>query len=168
MHQKRSVKRHPVVQPLDKSIRLIPLTQGQNAIVDASDYDWLSQWNWVAHWCPHTQSFYARRNESVDGRRRTLRMHVFILGCKSGECGDHRNHDTLDNRRVNLRKCTNAQNAMNRRMPKTNSTGFKGVSWHKRTRKWRARIGQTELGLFATKEQAAIVYNQAAIVKFGE
>lgn len=43
---KRHVKRHEVVQPLNESYRLIPLTQGQNAIVDVNDFGRLSKWNW--------------------------------------------------------------------------------------------------------------------------
>lgn len=45
---KNRVKRHAVTQPLDKPYRLIPLTQGKNAIVDLENFSWLSQWNWCA------------------------------------------------------------------------------------------------------------------------
>ena len=45
--------------PTEKLTRHIPLSQGQVAIVDAEDYEFLMQWNWYAAWMPSTQSYYA-------------------------------------------------------------------------------------------------------------
>src|SRR6266705_3647435 len=89
------VKRLPVAQPLDKPYRFIPLTQGQIAIVDAADFDWLNQWNWCAHNHPNG-GFYAVRVDYSHGRKDFLYMHKVILNC---EClGDHKNGNKLDNR----------------------------------------------------------------------
>jgi|SRR6266850_2799308 len=155
---KHRMKRHAVVQPLDTSYRVIPLTKGQNAIVDAEDFEHINQWNWCAQWCEETQSFYAQRGGGV-------RIHQVILGCK---WGDHKNHDTLDNRRENLRKCTRSQNCRNARIRRDNTSGFKGVGWHERIKKWEARIvvnkKQKYLGVFASKEDAARAYDIAAEV----
>lgn len=155
---KRRMKRHSVTQPLDKPYRLIPLTQEQNAIVDAADFEWLSQYNWQAMWSPTTKSYYASR--SYGGS-----MHRDILKCKPGE-GDHKNHNTLDNRRSNLRRCTISQNSLHTKTPTTNTSGFKGVTFRKERSKWRARIrinGKlTHLGLFDSPEEAALVYDMAA------
>lgn len=152
---KYNVKRHAVVQPLDPSIRLIPLTQDQNAVVDAADYEWLNQWNWVAYKNPHTQTFYASRRPSIH-------MHRVIMGAPQGVLVDHKNHDTLDNRRSNLRLCTNQQNQQNRRLSKGNTSGFKGVSWHRGTKKWAARIRvggkQKTIGYFSDPKEAANAY----------
>jgi hypothetical protein len=123
---KRRVARHEVTQPSDPSYRLIPLTQGQNAIVDVADYDWLNQWNWQAHWNKSTHGFYAVR--ATEGQRgRLIRMHRLILGCARGEEGDHKNSNSLDNRRNNLRRCTHQQNNNNKARGKNNTSGFKGV-----------------------------------------
>jgi hypothetical protein len=162
---KRPVKRHEVQQPLDTSYRLIPLTQGQNAIVDASDFDWLSKFNWHAHWNPNTRSFYARCWQN--GR---MMMHKFILGYGRGEQADHENHDTLDNRRKNLRRCTPTQNAQFRKKRSDNTRGFKGV--HFRFGKWRATITVNKksinLGSYDSAEEASNVYVSAAKKHFGE
>src|SRR5882762_4759564 len=129
MYKRHRVSRHEVTQPLDESYRLIPLTQGQNAIVDAADYEWLSKWHWYAHWCPTTHSFYAGTNIPVDGGYWTVKMHRLILQLARGDRreGDHKNGDTLDYRRNNLRIAEHRQNCENRRRPHPrNTSGFKG------------------------------------------
>ena len=170
MTRKRSVKRHAVVQPLDQSIRLIPLTRGQNAMVDSADFEWLSQWNWQAQWNDCTKSFYARRWESSD--RSIKNMHREILGCMGEEEGDHENHDTLNNRRLNLRRASKQENCGNQRKPSNNTSGYKGVSWHKQHKKYAAGIRihykRMHLGYFDTAEQAAHAYNEAALWYFGD
>jgi hypothetical protein len=154
---KLRVHRHEVTQPLDTPYRLIPLTQGQNAIVDAEDFARLMEINWYAHWCKETKTFYA------DGRinGKYVSMHSVIMG---GIGYDHKNRDTLDNRKENLRKCTRAQNMQNRTKFSRNTTGFKGVY---KTYKWfQAKIGwqckMHNIGLFKTAEAAALAYDFAA------
>ena len=160
MRKRYCVRRHAVTQPSDPSYRLIPLTQGQNAIVDATDFDWLSQWNWCASWCQFTQSFYAVRDK--------VKMHRVILGATKGKEVDHQNHNTLDNRRNNLRECTCAQNKMNRRR----SRRFRGVTWDGPTERWRAQIQANGkhmyIGLFYSEQEAALAYDAAAKIHHGE
>lgn len=165
---KLRVKRHEVIQPSDLSYRLIPLTQGQNAIVDTKDFAWLSQWNWHAQWNARTASFYAQRLSGLHGT--CIAMHRLILGCKGKHQGDHRDHNTLNNRRRNLRKCSASQNQRNKRMNKNNSTGFRGVT--KEHGKWRAGIKVNrrtiKLGTFPSPEAAARKFDEAARRYHGE
>lgn len=82
--------------------REIPLTQGQVALVDASDYEWLMQWKWFALWNKTSRSFYAARNpKNIDGKRAHIRMNRLILGLEYGDprMGDHRDGNTLNNLR---------------------------------------------------------------------
>lgn len=161
------MKRHAIVQPLDKPYRLIALTQGQNAIVDAEDFQWLDQWNWAAHWNPCTNSFYAMRS-----RASTIWMHRVILGCSEKERGDHINHNTLDNRRMNIRKCTHAENMLNKRMYRNNTSGYRGVSLTRCSGHWHAEIcignKTITLGEHISKEDAARAYDKAAKRYFGK
>jgi|SRR5882724_4261472 len=152
------VKRHAVTQPLDQSYRLIALTQGQNAIVDTTDFEWLNQWNWSALWIPSSRGFYAVRLSTK------IYMHRIILGCKSKELADHKNGNTLDNRRENLRKCTLAENNRNRKKNYSSTSKYKGV--YEVGKRWQARIevrGEKKyLGTYETSERAALAYDNAA------
>lgn len=165
---KRRVKRHAVVQPLDPSYKIIPLTKNQNALVDAADFDWLNQWNWYAHWQPHVRSYYAERTENG----RIVRMATEILKCASDEEGEHVNNDTLDNRRENLRKCSSPQNTRNRRLFSNNTSGYTGVHWDANARKWRALVRHNGrhvyLGFFGSPIEAARARDEAAKRLHGE
>jgi len=169
---KYHVKRHEVIQPLDQSIRLIPLTQGQNAIVDSADYEWLMQWNWYAKWSVYTQSFYAKNRKRKNGRFINTWMHRLVIGSKPEEVGDHINGNTLDNRRSNLRPATVAQNGQNHRPHKHNRSGHTGVGWYKEGRKWRAHIQVNmrfiSLGYFDTMEEAIQARHDAELKHYGE
>lgn len=71
---------------------------------------------------------------------------------------DHRNGVTDDNRRENLRVCTQAENSWNRKTHSNNTSGVKGVSFNKASKKWRARVmvhGTTHfIGAFETIDEA--------------
>jgi hypothetical protein len=96
-------------------------------------------------------------------------MHRQILGCDKDV--DHINHQTLDNRRLNLRPATKSQNAANQAKRK-GSSKYKGVSWYKNYRKWVAQIGaqnqRIRLGYFVSEEDAGRAYDSAAIALHGK
>lgn len=152
--------------PPDVLYRLIPLTQGQSAMVDVDDYEWLVQFKWFARWDANVQGFYACRNgkrygpRSLGKREPQIQMHRQILNLASGDkrLVDHVNRNTLDNRRSNIRIATYSQNTHNTGLRSTNKTGLKGVSLHGRTGKYQATMRadgkQLYLGLYSTKEEA--------------
>lgn len=152
----------------------IPLSRGLFATVDDADFEWLSQWKWSASRqgkkdCANPK-FRAFRMEWLEGgKQRGVLMHRAIMSPNEGEVVDHLNGNPLDNRRINLRVCTQAENALNRvgNHKKTAST-HKGVHWHKGGQKWMASFRGKYLGLFQTERAAAKAYNAAAIAHGGE
>lgn len=160
---------------------LIPLTKGQVAKVSPEDAD-LAQFKWYAKF----DSTYAGGGKykaahspsNGHGRSKTELMHRVILSRMLGrpllrsEKVDHIHGNTLDNRRSEIRLATNAQNCSNKGKMSTNTSGYKGVSWHKRIQKWSASIqskGKLEhLGYFDDVEEAYEAYKIAAVKYHGE
>jgi hypothetical protein len=137
----------------------IPLTQGQVALVDDEDFELVSAHKWYALWDPHTKSFYAVTHlRKPTGKQTGLYMHRLIMDAKKGEQVDHIHHQTLDNRRSELRLCTPSQNGCNTGMRSTNTSGFTGVSRQTGCSKWKAQIrvnGKVKyIGYFDTPELA--------------
>lgn len=151
----------PIPQP-DGSM-LIPLTGRQNmviayAIVDAADAEFVSQWRW--HLNP---SGYAIRS---DGDVK-IRMHRALLGLTTSDKieVDHIDRNTLDNRRMNLRSITHAENMQNMSPQKGRTSAHRGVFWNPDNRNWRARLrheGKTlYLGSFAHESDAVAAVQTA-------
>lgn len=96
-----------------------------------------------------------------------------IMNAPFGMVVDHINGNTLDNRKCNLRICTNSQNLKNRKININNTTGAKGVTWRNNKRiPYRASImvdGKLiRLGNFSFIDDAKKAYNNAANKYFGE
>jgi hypothetical protein len=144
---------------------LIPLTRGLFAIVDADDYERLAAHKWYAD--EKKGKFYAARTYN----RKKIHMHHEIIDVPPDFLCDHINHNTLDNRKCNLRVCTPAQNARNRLPSRNCKSSYKGVSWHKGSRRWAAEIcynnERIHLGYFDYEQDAAIAYDDMAIELFG-
>lgn len=159
--------------------RTIPLTRGYFTIVDDEDFEWLSQWKWLAQG-PADGRIYAARDANENGRKRRILMHRQILGTVDAAFHvktDHVNNDSLDNRRQNLRTCTNLQNSGNygafkERAGKPVSSRYRGVSFYKRNGYWTAQINvhgkKRHLGCFPTQEDAARARDVASRKHFGE
>lgn len=155
------------------SFRLIELTRGQFAKVDEIDVSIINVRRWCAQWDKSTQSYYATCGiTGPDGKSHTTLMHRHIMGSPIGRSVDHIDHDTLNNRRYNLRVADEFQSAWNRRVRLDNTTGHKGVTWNSRDRLWYARIGvrnrRIHLGCFVTQDQAIEAYLAAADRAYGE
>ncbi len=161
---------------------IIPLTHGRVSIIDDIDVE-LSDINWSAHFIKnpnelHGQWYADGHSATMNGKRKTIRLHRLILEkmlnrpLEKNEHVDHINHDSLDNRRSNLRLATSQQNQFNQRIRSTpKSSKYRGVAWRKRAGKWIAQIGCNRkrfgLGYFSTEEEAARAYDRKAKELFG-
>lgn len=157
----------------------------QHILVDDDDYELVIQYKWYVHEGPNGR-LYARTNidhpsgekhmRNIGGywtnckKQTSIEMHRLIMNTPKGMYTDHINpENTLDNRKVNLRTCTNQQNCANRGVNKNNTHGFKGVTYdgRKKITPWTARIGykgkRIYIGNYKTKEEAARAYDRKAI-----
>ena len=109
----------------------IQLRSGYVTIVDEADYEYLSLYKWYpqVYICTDGHIYVSVHGykHTVDVKRKYLRMHRVILDAPVGTLVDHIDGNALNNRRTNLRLCTNAQNQQNRRPSKKGSSIYKGV-----------------------------------------
>jgi hypothetical protein len=149
------------------SLMNLELNNGIVAIIDDEDGLKISAYTWKAYWFKRSACYYIT---SHDGRK-TIYLHRVIMSAQKGQVVDHRNRNTLDNRRDNLRLTIQQNNSFNT-IGKGSNTGFKGVSYSKERRKFFASIMHNRktiaLGRFLTAEEAARAYDTAAIRLFGE
>ena len=130
------------------------------ALIDIEDIDRINKHKWC------------ESNGYIVCAKLNVRLHRFILNCSSDMFIDHINGNRLDNRKQNLRICTQTENNRNTKTPLNNTSGIKGVYWDKKLNKWRVKIcvnrKQIHLGLYDTLEKAKEVRQKAEKKYFGE
>jgi hypothetical protein len=146
---------------LQKMAKEIILTQGKVAIVDDDDYDYLMQWKW------HILSGrYAGTNMKINGKSKSIYLHRFIMKVSKDMQVDHIDNNKLNNVKTNLRICTHTQNMINRPVYSNSKSGFKGVIFYDKLKKYIARINfnnkEYYLGCYIDPKDAARAYNEAA------
>lgn len=142
------------------------------ALVDDEDFEQINKFKW------YFNRGYAVRSIHMENKQKTEWMHRVVNKTPRELVTDHINGDGLDNRKENLRSCTNQQNIMNQGIPKNNVFGAKGVSL--RMRRYKNKIHnyiksqihvngkQIHLGYFKTVEDASRAYNEASKKYHGE
>lgn len=148
------------------------------ALVDDEDYEFLSEFSWsLIEW---RGKQYAKRKQRLSDELYpeygTISMHSLVL--KGVIEIDHIDGNGLNNQRSNLREVTHAQNIQGQKVQRRSKSGYRGVSYFpnagmwKRKKPWRARIKvegvDVTLGYYATPDEAALRWNEAAISAWGE
>jgi hypothetical protein len=150
--------------PVLQNCFTIQLTQGKNCLIDSSDYKIVSSFSWYYH------EGYARYSTIQNAK--SFLMHRLLTGAGEDIQIDHRDMDGLNNTQGNLRFATHGQNQQNRRKHKLMSSHFKGVYFKKSKMIWAAQLSinkkKIHLGYFYSEIDAAIAYNDAATIYFGE
>lgn len=153
-------------------MKRLALSNGSITLLDDADYEIVKRWTWRKD--RHGYATRVRRVYISPNRYKctTIFLHRQITDAKTGFDVDHMNRNRLDNRRSNLRQASRSQNNINSKIAHTNTSGYKGVNFHKSTGKWRAYISQSGkqiyLGLFSTIDQAASARRNKAIELYGE
>lgn len=151
----------------DDCIR-VPLTQGKFTTIDAADAERILAYKW----CLHKSGYAYRGRRKSDGSGpHCIMLHWSIIDVPDGMLPDHIDRDKLNNRRSNLRLVSNAGNKMNVAIRADNTSGFRGVSWDKRSGKWEAHITVESrkrfLGYFNNAEDAARARDAEAFRLYG-
>lgn len=143
---------------------------GLTALIDDEDVERVSKYRWRAQKCRSANRYFIYAATSMNGTN--VLLHRFIAGAEKGQIVDHRNQNTLDCRRGNIRICTHAENMRNRGVRVDSTNGLKGVFYDKKTNRYRARIkvdGKcVYLGKFKSAEEAKAAYDEAAVRLHGE
>lgn len=129
------------------------------ALIDIEDVDKVSKYKW----CLRNGYVY---NNKVG------KLHRYLINPSDDEVVDHKDNNKLDNRKDNLRICSQQQNLMNKSKRRGScSSQYKGVCWSRCAKKWHARIqinGKPKsLGCYTDELTASIVYDKAAILYHG-
>lgn len=155
-------------------MREIALTQGYVAWIDDEDFERISEWNWQIARRRKSVALYASGALRINGKRKMMLLHRFIINAPDGYPVDHIDGNGLNCQRANLRVCSTTENLRNRGIQKNNSSGFKGVA--KAKNRWRATLQkriegkrrQICLGLYDDPAEAARAYDIAALIHHGE
>lgn len=152
-------------------VTIFAIRSGHKILIDSEDLDLMSQHKW------RVSTGYAKahdRSTQASADVKGIFLHRLIMGCVAGDGKyvDHINGNKLDNRKINLRVCTHAENLRNRGATKANKSGLKGAYWSKQRGKWYSEIkvgGKKKyLGVFATAEEAHKAFLMAASEFHGE
>lgn len=121
------------------------LGKNHHTLVDEETYNKYNHLSWYL-----SDTGYAMR-KTPEG---SIRLHRLVTGAEEGLVVDHLNGNKLDNRRKNLRVCTQKENAQNRK-------DTKGVCFDKSRNKWIVRYRNKFFGRYETEEMASRAYQLA-------
>ena len=140
-------------------------SKGKEFYFDLEDYDKVKKYCWFEAVTPQG---YHMLQTNTQATHKIITMSQLLVGVWY----DHINRNPFDNRKTNLRPCSQSENARNKSIPSHNSSNVIGVSWRKDRQKWRAfiQINNTyrHLGYFISKNDAIKTRLLAEKEYFGE
>jgi hypothetical protein len=156
---------------------MVIIIEKYKVLIDDEDYNKIKVYKWYINKDKKNNRYTVRATlykklSKYNYKHKSIYIHSLIMNAKKGEVVDHKNHNTLDNRKCNLRICTNQQNIFNQKLNKRNTSGYKGVSFNKSAKKWKAKVCYNYkdyyLGLFSNILDAKKAYEIKAKELFKE
>lgn len=142
---------------------------GEEILFDLEDYDKIKDYCWYVQYTNKEKSY--KRVQGTIKHGQYIKMHRLIIDCPNDCVVDHVNRNPLDNRKENLRVCSQTENMRNRKQNINNKLGIKGV-YQIKNGSYCARIIKEDIayhiGLFDTVKEAADAYDSKAKELFGE
>lgn len=136
--------------------------------IDLEDLEKIKKYYWLIHPCKGMKYVIS----TTKNRKEIIKLHRLLLNVKDDNVVDHINHNTLDNRKKNLRIVTQKENSLNHRRSINNTSGITGVSWITRLNKWQAYITFNKkrkyLGVYQNFDDAVAARKEAEEKYFGE
>lgn len=132
----------------------------KKVLFDIEDAEKVEKYNWHLHIRKEDMQTYAIASTYIldNKKRKTLKMHRYLINYNGNLTVDHINHNTLDNRKKNLRVVSIFENNLN----KTNNTsGCVGVAWNKNGQSWQVTFQQKYIGSFKNFDEAVKVRKEA-------
>ena len=126
------------------------------ALIDIDDIEKVKKYTWQLKYSEKFNIYYA---VSSQHNKKEVKLHRFLTDCPKGLIVDHINHNGLDNRKCNLRVCSQKINATNIRLSKNNTSGYTGIQITKNGR-YRATYRNRSLGVYNTQEEAIFMREQ--------
>ena len=152
-------------------MKIIKASNGQDIQVDDCYYEYLNQFTWTSTHYGYVMSRMGNSCQSSSG----VYMHLWVAAQENLDCShqiDHKDRNPRNNQSSNLRSATQSQNQANSVRPLGNYSKYRGVTWHKISKKWFAQLSVNNKRVlrrrFATEIEAAKAYDKAAFEHFGE
>lgn len=182
-------RREPNEYRIEGETVILKSTRGKEILISRNDFETVRKWYWgiassdSGGECLQVREYVIRRigkTRPADPKfGRNIMLHRFIMDAPRDVVVDHINHDTLDNRRENLRLCTTAENGWNLRPflnKHTKTSRYKGVALRKERShcrcKWLVHVAKNgsnkRIGTFKEEYDAAQIYNFVAAELYGE
>lgn len=158
---------------------MIQLTKGMVSLIDDEDFHQVNSLKWYVSITTDGKP-YARHDKhlGMNGEkeiRKRISLHRFLMGVEDPKIFvDHKNGNTLDNRKENLRIASVKQNNQNRnKQTSHNTSGYRGVSYNKKAKKYEAYGNDPTgkriyLGLFSNPKEAAKAFDEFAKINYGK
>jgi hypothetical protein len=120
-----------------KKLTIVSKTHGtHDVLLDDADYKKIQSELGTWYISLKRENFYVQKHTQSG----VIEIQRHLMNPPKGLYVDHINRNPLDNRRKNLRICTNAANLRNGRTRSTNKSGHSGVCWDKERNKWATEI----------------------------